>query len=124
MQAYNVLLLYRISTDSSFQHNNVRNALKKIGLEDFMMGKSEESHSLPQSMLIGEFMAATPEQCRALVYQRVEQVFQKLCIDGHIFIIVNGAYTWMAHHVAAPIESDTTILQALSAQSEAMALHL
>lgn len=124
MQAYNVLLLYRISADVSFPHSNVRNALKKIGLEDFMMGNSEETHSLPQSMLIGEFMAATPDQCRSLVHQRVEHVFQKLGIDGDIFIIVNGAYTWAAHHVAASAEQKTAFLKAFTAKPEAIGISL
>lgn len=88
-----------------------------------MMGNTEESHSLPQSMFVGEFMAATPEQCRSFVYQRVEQVFQKLGIEGHIFIIVNGAYTWAAHRVIPPTESESPLLRAFVAQQEVAVLH-
>jgi hypothetical protein len=99
--AYSVLVTYHLWCMQENIHNIIKNDLKKIGLEDMVMDNEGRDYSLPEKIMIGEFMAPDPGTCRSLVREKVEMVFQRNNLRGRFFVLVSGSmYTWSIDDIA------------------------
>lgn len=100
--AYSVLVTYHLLCMQDNAHSIIRNDLKKIGLEDIVMDNDGRNYSLPEKIMIGEFMASDPGACRSLVRDKVESVFQRNNIRGRVFVLVSGSmYTWSIDDISS-----------------------